>query len=192
MTPEPTPEPLRTSLQGGLLIAVPRLNDPNFHRMVVLMISHDEEGAFGVVLGPAASVSMADLCKSLHTEWTRPDTPPIRYGGPCEPSRIWLLHGGPAPLPGTSTVAPGVHFGSSVALIRQLGERPELPVAVIAGYAGWGAGQLEHEMQQHSWIPGEITAELVFTTPPEEVWEAALQQMHLTPGMIVSGDGASA
>ena len=181
-----------SSLAGSLLIAVPKLQDPNFQRMVVLMINHDDDGAFGLVLGPAATVTIRDLCSSLDTEWTRTDEVPLRYGGPCEPSRIWVIHGGPDPLPGTATVAPGVHMGSSVELLRLLSEEPERPVAVLSGYAGWGPGQLEHEMHLESWLPGEITPELVFSTPPPEVLEAALRDMHLSPGMIISGQGASA
>lgn len=191
----PMPMTKSQSIQGGLLIAVPRLNDPNFHRMAVLMISHDAEGALGVVLGPAAGVTMTDLCASLGASWSRADSPPLRYGGPCEPSRIWILHGGEEPLPAATTIAPGIHLGNSLALIEQLQEEPDLPVVVLAGYAGWGPGQLDQEMQQQSWIPGETTPELVFATPPDEVWEASLRQMNLSPEMIVAGvsrRGASA
>jgi putative transcriptional regulator len=191
-TPAPGAEEIPSGLAGSLLIAVPKLQDPNFQRMVVVMINHDDDGAFGLVLGPAATVTIRDLCSSLGTEWTRPDAVPLRYGGPCEPSRIWVVHGGADPLPGTTTVAPGVHMGSSVALLQQLAQEPERPVAVLSGYAGWGPGQLEHEMHLESWLPGEITPELVFSTEPADVWEAALSDMHLTPGMIISGQGASA
>jgi putative transcriptional regulator len=156
------------------------------------MINHDEEGAFGLVLGPASQVSIADLCGSLGARWERSDLVPLRYGGPCEPSRIWVLHGGADPLPGTATIAPGVHVGSSVALLQQLSEDPQRPVVILSGYAGWGPGQLENEVHQESWIPGEITGDLIFSTEPEDVWDAALRQMNLTPGMIISGQGASA
>ncbi|MCS6914431.1 MAG: YqgE/AlgH family protein [Myxococcales bacterium] len=183
---------IRSSLAGSLLIAVPKLMDPNFHRMVVLMVNHDEEGAFGLVLGPASQVSIADLCASLGTRWERPDLVPLRYGGPCEPSRIWVVYGGREPLAGTTTVAPGVHVGSSVSLLEQLSNDPERPVLILSGYAGWGPGQLEREMLHESWLPGEVTTELVFSTPPSQVWEAALALMNLTPERIVSGQGASA
>ena len=160
--------------------------------MVVVMINHDTEGAFGLVLGPAAQVSIRDLCHSLGGTWERDDAVPLRYGGPCEPSRIWILHGGSDPLPGTATIAPGVHVGSSVALLQQLAEEPERPVVVLSGYAGWGPGQLEREMHHDSWLPGEITPDLVFSTLPDDVWDAALRDMDLSPAMIVSGHGASA
>jgi putative transcriptional regulator len=192
--PDPSPESpgIPSTLAGALLIAVPRLQDPNFQRMVVAMINHDEEGAFGLVLGPAASVTIRDLCRSLGTSWPRSDEVPLRYGGPCEPSRIWIIHGGAEPLPGTATIAPGVHIGSSVALLDLLADEPERPVVVLSGYAGWGPGQLEHELHQESWLPGEISPDLVFSTLPDDVWEAALREMDLAPEMIVSGQGASA
>lgn len=189
------PEPasaVRTSMQGGLLIAVPRLQDPNFHRMVILMIQHNETGAFGLVLGPASTTPVTELCETLGMKWERENPPPLRYGGPCEPSRIWLLHGGAAPLDESETVAPGVHMGATVPLLQRLNDLPDVDLAVFAGYAGWGPGQLEAELQQNSWLFSEVTPELVFTTPPDDVWEAALRPLALSPGMITAKPGASA
>lgn len=199
MPERPTPEgaepesgTIRATLQGGLLIAVPRLQDPNFHRMVVFLIHHSETGAFGLVLGPASNTTMTELCQALEVTWDRPNPPPLRYGGPCEPSRIWVLHGNAESLLESETIAPGIHLGSSVALLEVLNRRADVKVAAFAGYAGWGPGQLEHEMQQNSWLPGDVTPELVFDTPPEKVWEEALRPLALSPGLITSKPGASA
>jgi putative transcriptional regulator len=85
-----------------------------------------------------------------------------------------------------------VHLGSSVPLLQRIGSDATLPAAVFCGYAGWSPGQLEREMQQASWIPGECWPGLLFDTPIEDTWKAALQRLHLTPEMIVSGVGVSA
>src|SRR4051794_38061952 len=92
------PSAVQTSLQGGLLIAMPALQDPNFRRSVTLILSHSEEGALGIVLGPPTATPITDVCSQFHVRWSRPDTTHIRSGGPCENSRIWLLHGGTTPL----------------------------------------------------------------------------------------------
>jgi putative transcriptional regulator len=98
------------------------------------------------------------------------------------------------PLPDAVTVLPGIHVGSSPVLLQTLAERTDIPVMVFAGYAGWGPGQLESELQRKSWLPsfGDIDADLVFATAPGSEWEAALAKMSLSPGHIVSGSGASA
>jgi putative transcriptional regulator len=160
--------------------------------MVTLIISHDAGGAFGIVLGPAIELPIADLAEPLGQTWLRRDVEQVRYGGPVERSRIWLLHGGEQPLEGAATIAPGMHLGSSPELLRLLGERPEVPVMVFSGYAGWAPGQLEREIQDKSWMPGDVDPELVFVTAPAEVWAQALERSSLSPGLIGSGVGASA
>jgi putative transcriptional regulator len=198
MTQESQPnsaEPaVETSLQGGLLIAMPSLLDPNFRRTVTLILSHNEDGALGIVLGAPTATSIREVCSQFQLSWTRPDCTFVRSGGPCENARIWLIHGGEQPLPDAATVAPGIHIGSSPALLDTLAHRTDIPVMVFGGYAGWGPGQLEHELQRKSWLPsfGDIDAGLVFDTPAERVWESALAAMSLSPGQIVSGSGASA
>ncbi|HRI51748.1 MAG TPA: YqgE/AlgH family protein [Pseudomonadota bacterium] len=220
----------KTSLKGSLLIAMPTLQDPNFHRRVTLLISHNEQGALGIVLGAPTTTPIREVCAQFNITWARPTPTYVRSGGPCEGGRIWLVHGGATPLPDAVTITPGIHIGSSPQLLRTLAERPKVqkalgggpaspnaqessnmadmadmadtantaatapPVMVFGGYAGWGPGQLEAELQHKSWLPsfGEIDADLVFATAPDKVWEAALAAMALSPGHIVSGSGASA
>jgi putative transcriptional regulator len=183
---------VRSGLTGSLVIAMPLLQDRNFARMVTVIISHDESGAFGIVLGPPIDLTIADLATPLDQTWRRHDVEQVRYGGPVERSRIWLLHGGEEPLEGAATIAPGVHLGSSPELLRQLGDHAEIPVMVFSGYAGWAPGQLEREIQEKSWMPGNLDPELVFQIAPAEVWEQSLERSHLSPGHIASGLGASA
>lgn len=184
---------VRSSLKGGLLIAMPRLADPNFHRTVTLIVSHDEpSGAFGIVLGKNLKLPAAELSEPLGTPWQRDDVEFVRFGGPCERPRIWLMHGGELPQGDAVTIAPGVHLGSSPDLLRALNERRDIPLMIFSGYAGWAPGQLEHEIQESSWLPGEVTPALVFDTSPDEIWEAALRQSELSPDYIGSSAGASA
>lgn len=186
--------PVQSSLTGNVLIAMPRLGDPNFSHSVTLMLSHGIEGALGIVLGPTLKTSIAEVCQPFGIRWRRgPDaTQLVRSGGPCEPGRIWLLHGGETPLPDAATVLPGIHVGSSPLLLGLLAEREDVPVMVFSGYAGWAPGQLEFELQQSSWLPGDMDADLLFNTAPSDVWEGALRRMSLTPSMLVSGAVASA
>jgi putative transcriptional regulator len=192
MTLDPSEQPVvRSSLQGSLLIAMPLLRDPNFHRMVTLIVSHDENGAFGVVLGPPTDLPAARLGEPFSMAWERADLEFVRYGGPCERARIWLFHGGDKPLEDAVTIAPGIHLGSSQNLLRDINENSAVPAMIFSGYAGWAPGQLERELQEKSWLPGELAPELVFSTPPDDVWEHALKLSSLSPTHIGSGQGAS-
>jgi putative transcriptional regulator len=183
---------VRTSLEGSLIIAMPMLMDPNFRRMVTLIVSHDESGAFGVVLGPATSLPATEVGEPFGLTWQRSDIEFVRYGGPCERARIWLVHGGERPFEDAVTIAPGVHLGSSPRLLADLNEHPEVPMVIFSGYAGWAPGQLEREMQHNSWMPGEVAPALVFATSPDDVWEQALKLSEVAPGRIGSSQGASA
>lgn len=183
---------VHSGLQGSLLIAMPRLADPNFRRTVTLIVSHDENGAFGVVLGPPSKLEAKLLGEPFGLEWQRDDVKFVRYGGPCERGRIWLMHGGDDPLRDAVTLAPGVHLGSSPTLLRTLHDSREIPLMIFGGYAGWAPGQLEQEIQENSWLPGEVNAKLIFSTPPDEVWEQALRDSELSPDLIGQGHGASA
>lgn len=185
--------PIQSSLTGSVLIAMPRLADPNFARTVTLMLSHSDEGALGIVLGDTIRTPISEVCAPFKIRWrrSRDAVQHVRFGGPCEPGRIWLMHGGSEPLPDAATVIPGIHVGSSPMLLGLLAEREDVPVMVFGGYAGWAPGQLENEISMSSWLPGDIDPELIFDTPPAEVWEAALRRMSLSPAMLISGSGAS-
>src|SRR5437868_8055841 len=104
---------IMTSLKGGLIIAMPMLSDPNFYRSVVLMVAHDQSGAFGIVLGPKTLLTMQEVGEPTGLFWQRPDPSTVRFGGPCERGRIWLVHGGDQALDEAATIAPGIHLGSS-------------------------------------------------------------------------------
>jgi len=183
---------VRTSLQGSLLIAMPALQDPNFHRMVTLIVSHDEDGAFGIVLGPATPLLVRQIAEPFGLDWQRGGSERVRYGGPCERARIWLIHGGDEPLQDAVVIAPGVHLGSSPSLLAELNQRSDVPMMIFSGYAGWAPGQLEREMQSKSWLPGELVPSLIFDISSDEVWEQALRLCHVSPGLLSSGQGASA
>src|SRR5436190_11562516 len=145
------------SLSGQLLIAGPDLWDPNFRRTVVLIARHDEEGAVGVVLNRTAEATVGDAAPAL-----------TALVGPAEP----LFLGGPVQPQGAVVLAEFEHpenvdvvaFGSIGFLVD---EDPEVVggirrARVFAGHAGWGAGQLEAEMEEDSWFVEPALAEDVF------------------------------
>ena len=162
-------------LTGRLLVAAPALEDPNFFRVVLLLIDHDEDGAIGVVLNRASGVPVGETIEGWGGLVT--DPPVVFGGGPVEPTAVVAL--------GLST-ADGDRdlLTARLARIRlvDLDQDPVLAsvdlhdVRIFAGYAGWGPGQLESEVAQGAWFPLEAEAGDVFTHDPQGLWRVVLRR----------------
>ncbi len=179
-----------TPLAPGLLIASPPLGDPRFDRSVVLLASHDEEGAFGWVINGEKVLSLGELLAQaeLRTKSPRefkPAAVQVLRGGPVSTQQVWLL------FPEGKTedevehqtkVAPGIVATASRDILEFLAQGHEIKgLRAFAGYAGWGPGQLEAEIQAGAWLPGDVSTELLFETPPHEVWARAYQLQGTSP-----------
>jgi putative transcriptional regulator len=160
------------SLKGQLLIAGPSLVDPNFHRTVVLVGDHSEEGALGVVLNRVSESTVEDAVPELATVVDGDDT--IHVGGPVQPSAIVVLAEFSNAEDARALVLGSVGFLPSEVDPLELGEL--LRARVFAGYAGWGPGQLDEELAEGSWIVEPALPEDVFTLEPEALWSAVLQR----------------
>ncbi len=147
------------SLAGSFLVARPSLQDPNFRQTVVLMLQHDPEGAYGLV------VNRAGKSKGLPF--------PLFNGGPCKAEGLIMVHGH-ADWPGGDEkgVAPGVYLGDAACLKRVSDAEIDevLRYRVFKGYAGWGPGQLEGELVAGAWAVVPATAEILFDVPVDDLW----------------------
>jgi putative transcriptional regulator len=159
------------SLAGQLLLASPALRDPNFSRTVVLIGVHSEEGAMGVVLNRPSVVTVGEAVPQL--EEALDESEPVYVGGPVQPSSIVFLAEFLDPAPAGLLVLGRIGFPSPDADIGELAEATARR-RVFAGYAGWGEGQLEAEVDQGDWIAHTALPEDVFTDAPDDLWSAAL------------------
>lgn len=160
------------SLAGKLLIAVPGLSDPNFSRTVVLMVQHDEDGAFGLVLNRPGSEPVAAVWERM-TGDPCPVDRPVLIGGPVA-GPLMAIHA--SPVHAEHEIAPGVWFSGHrdhlAALVAEAGE----PLLILGGYAGWGPEQLETELAEGSWEVTDATASLVFADSAT-LWKQALRRV---------------
>ena len=160
------------SLRGKLLVASPALLDPNFARSVVLITEHTDEGAMGVVLNRPSETEVGELAPELAPVV---DGEPIYIGGPVQPNALVVLAEFSDPEAAAWIVAADVGFVAA----DTVGDRLEESVRrgrVYAGYSGWGAGQLEAELEEDAWIvEAPLPAEL-FPDDPEALWQGVLER----------------
>jgi len=161
------------TLQGKLLIASPSLHDPNFRRTVVLVTEHSDEGAAGLVLNRPSPSSVSELVPQLE-DLVEDDDDQVWLGGPVQPNAVLVLG---------EFVDPE---DAAVPLFGSLGfpslDEPEdvVPATirrrVFAGYAGWGAGQLETELERDDWILEPAQNDDAFTDAPGNLWADVLRR----------------
>jgi putative transcriptional regulator len=161
-------------LTGRLLIATPPLVDPNFDRTVVLVLEHGEEGALGVVLNRPTETSVEDTLPAWSGVAAAPAV--IFAGGPVElDAVIGVAAGGPE---STDAYAPVVDGIGTIDLRSEPGDATPNPsrLRLFAGYAGWGAGQLEEELAGGAWIVADATGGDAFTDSPDDLWRTVLRR----------------
>ncbi|MCS7237728.1 MAG: YqgE/AlgH family protein [Thermoguttaceae bacterium] len=147
------------SLKGHFLVATPELGDPNFIRTVVLMIHHDADGAFGVIVNRATNRSVKELWEHLTGKPCKASQP-LHIGGPVSGPLI-AIHTRPdlAEL----EVIPGLFFCAARDKLEQLVEEADQPFRLFIGHSGWGKGQLERELREGAWLTLPATVEDVFS-----------------------------
>jgi putative transcriptional regulator len=160
------------SLKGQLLIAGPSLIDPNFRRTVVLVGEHSEEGALGLVLNRATEATVDEAVPELTAVVDSLSL--VHAGGPVQPSAIVVLAEFVEPEQAGALVLDAVGFLPAETDPDELGEL--LRARVFAGYAGWGPGQLDDELEEGSWIVEPALPEDVFTDEPGELWGEVLRR----------------
>ncbi len=182
--------PRVSEIAPGLLIAVPQLADPNFERSVVLMIEHGESGAMGIVINRPAGITLGDVARSHDI---RPSPPlresPVFVGGPVEPERGFVLHAR-QDLPEFVPLFDGMNLSGSMETLKVLLEEgPTDGFRLCLGYAGWGPGPLEKELQEGSWLTAEAVPRHILETPPDQTWSVVLREMGIDPAMLLQGGG---
>ena len=160
------------SLQGKLLLDGGNLQGSFFTRTVVLICQHSQEAAFGLVLNRSSHKQVGELIIEELPELIREQN--LFLGGPVQPGVMSFLHTDSF-MP-DANVIPNLSVGNSLEKLADLSNSfaIERKFRVFAGYAGWGAGQLDAEMKRKSWIAHPASVELVFNADPELLWRDIL------------------
>jgi putative transcriptional regulator len=173
-----------------LLMAMPQVLDPFFHRSVVLLLHHEDEGSFGFILNRPTGIKVSEILKGMDVGWSGREEAVAYFGGPVQPNLGTVLfapllaEGGPEDT--ATEVLPGVALTQHVGDLSRLAEAPPDQFRLILGYAGWGEGQLMEEILRNDWLTAPASSELIFAPDPEQVWGAALRSVGIDPTVLPS------
>jgi putative transcriptional regulator len=175
-------------LKGQLLVAMPAMQDPRFERSVIYMCAHSRDGAMGLVINkPAPNITFTELMDQLGIE-TGGGFQDIRvhFGGPVETSRGFVLHSSDYHLEeATLRVTPEIGLTATVDILRALvgGTGPRHSILAL-GYAGWGSGQLEDELQANGWLHCPADEDLLFGVGMDDKWTASMRRIGIDPAKL--------
>src|SRR6266446_7599641 len=175
--PTPTDAPEHGALTGQLLIAAPTLGDPRFAHTVILMVRHDREGAFGIVINrPVGESPIASLLEGAGEDVSGiSGNVRIFAGGPVQQELGFVVHSVEYRLDETLEVDGRVAMTANRQVLRDIGHnRGPVKSLFALGYAGWGPGQLEGELARHDWFTTPAEPRLIFDDDRGNLWEDAM------------------
>jgi putative transcriptional regulator len=166
----------RSSLAGQLLVSSPTIGDPRFDHTVILVVQHDQKGAFGIAINlPLEERPLASLLETLGAkDVTAAGKVRIFAGGPVQPDTGFVIHSSDYRQPETVAIDSRTAMTSSRRILQDIGnyKGPE-KYLVAFGYAGWGPGQLEAELERRVWFIAAADFKLIFDEDRDKVWESA-------------------
>jgi putative transcriptional regulator len=179
-------------LTGQLLIAMPAMRDPRFTQSVIFLCAHNPDGAMGVVLNrPVKAPKFPELLQQLGVE----PSPPRRQlavstGGPVDDKRGFVLHSPDWTAEGSMEIDDLHMLSANLDILRAVaaGGGPE-KARLVLGYAGWGAGQLDEEIKQNSWLNVPADESIIYDTDYATKWQRALAMLRIDPAQLSTGAG---
>jgi len=180
-------------LDGRLLIAMPTMGDPRFDRTVIYLCAHSKTGAMGLIINkPAEHMTLGELLIQLDIDPGHCDRNQIVLtGGPVETSRGFVLHSSDYYVDDTTLrVTDETGLTATLDILKAIarGQGPKRQILAL-GYAGWGAGQLESEIQANGWLHCDADDALLFDTDLETKWARAMAKLGVNPALLSMSAG---
>lgn len=177
-------------MTGQLLVAMPQMRDARFTRTVIYLCAHTDDGAMGLIVNRlVGALTFPDLLSQLEI-----DSPGdaehirIRSGGPVETGRGFVLHSTDYVDDATLQVAGEIGLTATIDILKDIAEGHGPRRSLLAlGYAGWGPGQLDAEMQANAWLNVPADEELVFDDNLNDKWERSIGKLGVNLATL-SGD----
>ena len=154
---------------GSILISAPSLDDPYFDKVVIYITEHNEKGALGFVMNQLFERKFNEL-----TEFRTSKPFPLYEGGPVEREKLYFIHRIPGSIAEGTPVADGVYYGGNFKQAVQYintANDAERTIRLFIGYSGWGAHELEAEIEEGSWLPVQASVTTLFEASEKSLWE---------------------
>lgn len=187
-----------TELTPCFLVAAPSLACPFFNHTVVLLVDHRDDGSLGFVINRPSELRLGEILTQIGipTIDEVPTNDLVMMGGPVAPETGWLVFDpveGDLPDDGVLHVHDRLAVSANPEMLERIarGDGPPAHLMML-GYAGWGPGQLDHEIREGSWIVVDLDPSLVFDLPADERWIAALAKLGIDPARVVGTSVAEA
>jgi putative transcriptional regulator len=162
--------------RGTFLIATPDIENGIFFRGVILVCEHNPNGSFGLLLNKSLTLELPE--EILHAEIIENTHIGIRAGGPVQTNQMMLLHNSDKIPHQTLKICEDVYLGGDLQFLQEaLSEEQGPNILLCFGYAGWSAGQLEREFLDGHWYLTPASAEHIFDTPADKLWQTLLRSM---------------
>ena len=179
-------------LTGQLLVAMPQMEDSRFVRSVIYMCAHTAEGAMGLVVNKLMdNISFPDLLDQLDLAGSdAPDGIKVHFGGPVETGRGFVLHSADYVQDATLAINDTVGLTATIDILKAIavGEGPRHSLLAL-GYAGWGPGQLDDEIQRNGWLSVPADDGLIFGKGLDDRWERAIAKLGINASMLSGAAG---
>jgi putative transcriptional regulator len=176
-----------------LLLAMPQVLDPFFHKSVVLLVHHEQSGGLGFIINRPTTASVTEVLGGLDLSWQGDAEELAYFGGPVEPllgTVLFAVGEGGLPAneaegqPTASEVLPGIAMTQHIGDLAGLAQEPPAALRLILGYAGWGDGQLEQEIIRNDWLTAPASRELLFAGNPDTIWTRAFASIGIDPDSL--------
>ncbi len=182
---------IMSSMKGHILISMPHLTDLYFGRALVFICEHDENGAMGLIINKSfedESVKQIFPTLIVNDDAISEIISPMHFGGPVELERGFLLHSSDFLTDDTIQINDDFSLTSNSTIIDAIktGDGPQ-HFKMMLGYAGWGIGQLEREIENGDWLFQEVTPEFIFQGNESEKWLSATQSFGINISPATGG-----
>lgn len=178
-------------LSNHFLVAMPGMKDPFFHRSVIYICEHNEDGAMGIIVNAPIDITVGNMLDKVDVDSIHPQVHKeslnmaVLNGGPVSEDRGFILHEPKDNYQSSIQMTERISVTTSKDILRVLGTEAEPKSYIVAlGYSGWTAGQLEQELADNSWLTVEADASVIFETPIQERWSKAVQMLGVDPAQL--------
>lgn len=175
----------------ALLLAMPQVQDPFFHRSVVLLLHHTDEGSFGFIVNRPTELLLAEILDGMDIPWKGLEDTHAFFGGPVQSQMgtVMFRHSvgeqiDLRSMEAVTEICPGILISQQLEDLGSLAQKPPLCFRLFLGYAGWGAGQLVDEIVRNDWLMAPVQNDLLFSDQPEQVWEEAIRSVGVDPSTL--------